>query len=115
MNTIKNEELDINQINNKELRENLLDNAFAYLVNTNMIKKEDFAGMKARFGYLLMVENHGIEALFKIMRDDKTFYFACQGDNLKILNINEEQFESVSLHMLDLYKIKREDKTFILN
>lgn len=50
-----------------------------------------------------MLENHGIEALFKIIKDDKIFYFAFQQNTLKFLDISEQQFESVTQHMLDLH------------
>ena len=76
MGLFKSKKQEVNQINNKELKEKLLDNALAFLVNANEIKTEDFKGIQAKFGYLLMLENHGIEALFKIIKDDKIFYFA---------------------------------------
>lgn len=50
----------MNQINNKELKEKLLDNALAFLVNANEINTEDFKGIQAKFGYVLMLENHVI-------------------------------------------------------
>ena len=78
MGLFKNKKQEVNQINNKELKEKLLDNALAFLVNANEIKPEDFKCIQAKFGYLLLLENHGIEALFKIIKDDKIFYFAFQ-------------------------------------
>ena len=103
MGLFKNKKQEVNQINNKELKEKLLDNALAFLVNANEIKTEDFKGIQAKFGYLLMLENHGIEALFKIIKDDKIFYFAFQQNTLRFLDLSEQQFESVTQHMLDLH------------
>ena len=94
---------EVNQIENKELKDNILDNALAFLVNAKEIETKDFKGIKAQFGYLLMIENHGLEALFKLIKDDKVFYFAVQQQTLKLLNITEQQFESVTQHMLDMY------------
>ena len=101
MELFKNKKQEVNQINNKELKEMLLDNALAVLVNANKIRPEHFKGIQAKFGYLLMLENHGIEALFKIIKDDKVFYFAFQQNTLRLLEMSEQQFESVTQHMLD--------------
>ena len=103
MGIFKNKKQEVNQINNKELKEQLLDSALAFLVNANEIKPKDFKGIQAIFGYLLMLENYGIEALFKIIKDDKIFYFAFQQNTLRFLDISEQQFESVTQHMLDLH------------
>lgn len=101
--SVFNERKEVNQIENKELKDNILDNALAFLVNAKEIETKDFKGIKAQFGYLLMIENHGLEALFKLIKDDKVFYFAVQQQTLKLLNITEQQFESVTQHMLDMY------------
>lgn len=101
--SVFNERKEVNQIENKELKDNILDNALAFLVNAKEIETKDFKGIKAQFGYLLMIENHGLEALFKLINDDKVFYFAVQQQTLKLLNITEQQFESVTQHMLDMY------------
>lgn len=98
-----NKEQKVNQIENKELKDILLDNALAFLVNAKEIETKDFEGIKAQFGYLLMIENHGLEALFKLIHDEKIFYFAVQQQTLKLLNITEQQFESVTQHMVDLH------------
>lgn len=100
MGLFKNKKTEVNQINNKELKEELLDNALACLVNAHEITTEDFKRIQAKFGYLLMLENHGIEALFKIIKDDKIYYFAFQQNTLKFIDISEQQFESVTQYML---------------
>lgn len=41
MGLFKNKKQEVNQINNKELKEKLLDNALAFLVNANEIQTED--------------------------------------------------------------------------
>lgn len=89
-----------NQIDNRELKENLADTALSVLVNTQKITFDDFAGIKAEFGYLLMIENHGLEALFKIMRGDDVYYFAAQQDKLRLIEIDENQYKSTVDYML---------------
>lgn len=96
-------EENVNQINNKELKEQLADNALAFLVNSNELQPQEFSGIKAEFGYVLMIKDHGLEALFKIIKEEKIFYFAVQQETLKLLEITEEQFQSVTQHMLDLH------------
>ena len=36
-------------------------------------------------------------------QDEKVFYFAVQQQTLRLLDISEQQFESVTQHMLDLH------------
>ena len=50
-----------------------------------------------------MINDHGLEALFKIIKEEKIYYFAVQQETLKLLEITEEQFQSVTQHMLDLH------------
>ncbi len=69
-------------------------------MNEKKLTPEDFAGIRAEFGYLLMIENHGLEALFKILKDDDTYYFAAQQDRLMLLTIDENQFKSTVDYML---------------
>lgn len=103
MSIFKKNKQEVNQIGNKELKDRILDNALAFLVNAKEFETKDFEGIQAKFGYLLMLENHGIEALFKIIKDEKVFYFAVQQQTLRLLDISEQQFESVTQHMLDLH------------
>lgn len=99
----KKEETETNQINNKELKENLANAALSILVQTQEITPDDFAGITAKFGYLLVIENHGLEALFKIIKNDVTYYFAAQKGELMMLTINEMQYETTVAHMLDMH------------
>ena len=96
----KKKKSDTNQINNKELKENLADTALSVLVNKQKITFDDFAGIKAEFGYLLMIENHGLEALFKIIKDNDVYYFAAQQDKLMLVTIDENQYKSTVDYML---------------
>ena len=66
-----------NEIANKELKE-----WAAYTALDIMQKDIDFENLaytKVEFGYLFNIEGHGIEALFKIITNKTTAYFAVQG------------------------------------
>lgn len=80
-----------NEIGNKELNENIANTALGLLqknieyINLNFTKVE--------FGYLFDIENHGIEALFKVVTDKITAYFAVQGTNLMRVGLSEYMFQ----------------------
>lgn len=65
-----------NEINNKELTEMLANTALEILVQGEDYK--ELAGTTVKFGYLFDIDNHGIEALFKVITDKTTAYFAVQ-------------------------------------
>lgn len=92
---------EVNEINNKELKE--------YIANTALnllIKDEDYENLtytKVEFGYLFDIEGHGIEALLKIITDKATSYFAVQGTNLIRLDLSEDLFETTVEGFLGLH------------
>ncbi len=96
-----------NLLSDRQLKENLLDTALSVLVNQQELSltKEDFTGIEAEFGYLLMIADHGLEALFKIKKDSAVYYFAAQQGKLMLLSINEAQFQSTVAYMLDYHKV----------
>ena len=49
---------------------------------------------KVEFGYLFDIDGHGVEALFKIITDRTTEYFAVQGTKLLKLEFSEELFKT---------------------
>ena len=59
-----------NLLSDRQLKENLPDTALSVLLNQQELSltKEDFTGIEAEFGYLLMIADHGLEALFKIKK-----------------------------------------------
>ncbi len=81
----------INEINNKELKEYLANNALATLVQG--VDYNDLAYTTVKFGYLYDFENHGIEGLFKVITDKDTFYFATQVKSIMRLDFTEELFQ----------------------
>ena len=81
-----------NEIDNHDLKVNLADSALGLLVQGEDF--EELANTQVTFGYLFMIEDHGLEALFKLTTDKTTAYFAAQGDKLMRLNFNDELFET---------------------
>lgn len=97
----KNQSTEKNEINNRKLKENLANEALKTLT-----KDKDYnqlAYTKCEFGYLFVIEGHGLEALFKITTDKGTFYFAAQKNQLLVLNINEERFQTTTETFLSLH------------
>ncbi len=93
-----------NAIDDRNLKMNLADTALGILV-----QGEDYgelANTKCEFGYLFDIEDHGIEALFKLTTDKTTAYFAAQGDKLMRLNFNEELFKSTTEGFLGMHEQK---------
>lgn len=90
-----------NEINNHDLKVNLANTALGLLVQGE--DYEELANTQVTFGYLFMIEDHGIEALYKITTDKTTAYFAAQGDKLMRLNFNEELFQTTVDGFMDLH------------
>lgn len=83
--------LEINEIENKELKESIIDIAMNYCFIWNK-DYEQFNNTMCEFGYLFSIKGHGLEGLFKIITDEKTYYFAVQKNKLIGLDFNEELF-----------------------
>lgn len=91
-----------NEITNKDLKEMLADTALEIMIQGD--DYEELAGTTVQFGYLFDIDNHGLEALFKIITDKTTAYFAAQGEKLMRLNFNDELFQSTTETFLSLHE-----------
>ena len=85
-----------NEIGNKDLKEQIADAALAILEEGT--DYQNLLYTKVQFGYL-----HGIEALFKVTTDQKTVYFAVQGQSLLRLNFFEALFQGTTETFLTLH------------
>ena len=95
-----------NRMDDKQLKENLADAALAELLNHSFITSDDFPGISVEFGYLYWFDDHGVEALFKLIVSGKTYYFAAQGKELLILDsekFTENQYRMTIDGMHDLH------------
>ena len=90
-----------NEINNKELKENIANTALSLLEEGS--DYVDLAYTTVQFGYLFDIEDHGLEALLKVVTDKATAYFTVQGTSMMRLNFSEELFETTVAGFLDLH------------
>ena len=90
-----------NEINNKELKENIANTALSLLEEGS--DYVDLAYTTVQFGYLFDIEDHGLEALLKVITDKLTAYFAVQGTSMMRLNFSDELFETTVAGFLDLH------------
>ena len=84
-----------NEMENKALKEHLASAALQMLAEGT--DYENLAGTTCRFGYLFQIDGHGLEALFQLVTDKGTAYFAAQGDQLLRL------FEGLTATFLELH------------
>ena len=89
---LKSESKGVNKIEDKELKEWIVNNAI------NVLEKDkdynELTNTKVEFGYLYDFEGHGIEALLKVITDKDTLYFAVQGQKMMRLDLSEELFNT---------------------
>ena len=90
-----------NEMENKALKEHLASAALQMLAEGT--DYENLAGTTCRFGYLFQIDGHGLEALFQLVTDKGTAYFAAQGEQLLRLSINETLFEGLTATFLELH------------
>ena len=91
-----------NMIDNHDLKVNLANTALGLLVQGE--DYEELANTQVTFGYVFMIDGHGLEALYKITTDKTVAYFAAQGDKLMRLTINEDMYDSVVEGFLSAHK-----------
>ena len=58
--------MEINEINNRQLKIEILNYSVGFLVENNIIKEEDAPYTEGSFGYIYKKDNGEIEALYKI-------------------------------------------------
>ena len=90
-----------NEINNKELKENIANTALSLLEEGS--DYVDLAYTTVQFGYLFDIDDHGLEAILKVITDKLTAYFAVQGTSMMRLNFSDELFETTVAGFLDLH------------
>lgn len=90
-----------NDINNKELKENIANSALSLLEEGS--DYIDLAYTTVQFGYLFDIDDHGLEAILKVITDKLTAYFAVQGTSMMRLNFSDELFETTVAGFLDLH------------
>ncbi len=93
MGLFKKKPRETNEKDNFALKEALAEEA----IEKWLVKGRDygsFSDLRAEFGYIFIIEDHGIEALFKISAPRGTFYFLAHGDMIAALDFDEQLFKS---------------------
>ena len=90
-----------NEIGNKELKETLGNTALSTLMQG--ADYHDLSGLTVEFGYLFDIDGRGTEALFKVITDVGTYYFAAQKGSLIRLDFSEEMFLSTTETFLQIH------------
>lgn len=82
----------ISQMDNEALKKEVFDKGLALLVEAGKLTQADLADAKVEFGYLLTIEGHGMETLFKILQGGNTYYIVSQNGKLAIWDADEVQY-----------------------
>lgn len=98
----KNKSTERNEIANKQLKEILANTALETLEPG--VDYEQLAFTECEFGYLFDIDDHGLEALYKITTDKGVFYFAAQGQSVMRLQFNEELFQATTEGFLSMHQ-----------
>ena len=97
----KNNNPEKNELANKALKETLANTALQML--TEGEDYEQLAFTECEFGYVFSIEDHGLEALFRITTDKGVFYFAAQQSSLRRVAINEDLFRGTTETFLSMH------------
>ena len=90
-----------NEIDNKELKEQLANSALSMFEQG--VDYENLVNTQVEFGYLFDIDNHGLEALFKVITDINTHYFAVQKQSITRVNLSDEQFIAYKEKFLEMH------------
>ena len=101
--------MEINQIHNRELKENLANAALGVLMQNNLVTQEELSGLGYRVGYLFSLDNGQIEGLFQITVSGKAFPFAAQKGKLMMLNIDQNMYEQTVAYMKENHPCLADD------
>ena len=103
---------EINLINDKEIKDKLLDSTYEYFINNNMLTKEELPYLKAEFGYVFAREDDFIEALYKIMKaNGEIMYFALRENKIMRIDFDENKFNETIQSMRQKHPCLVEEKT----
>ncbi|MDR0847740.1 MAG: hypothetical protein LBN10_01645 [Propionibacteriaceae bacterium] len=90
-----------NEIGNRTLKEDLANTALSTLHQGE--DYQELANTLVEFGYVFLMENHGVEALFRVTTDKAICYFAAQGESIQRLALDEDMFHFISDTFMDMH------------
>lgn len=85
----------ISQMDNEALKKEVFDKGLALLVEAGKLTQADLADAKAEFGYLLDIQDHGMETLFKVLQGGNTYYIGSMNGELSVWDADEDQFAAM--------------------
>lgn len=91
-----------NEIDNFALKESLAQE----IIDLLLVQGRDYRNreeLRAEFGYLFLIEEHGFEALLRIFSRTNTFYFAIQENKITALDFNDELFVNTTKTFLSIH------------
>ena len=74
-----------------------------------LITENELPSFQIQFGYIFTKEDGVLEALMKIICNNKTFYFASQKGSVMLININEVQYNQTINYMKEYHSCLNEE------
>ena len=94
--------MEINQINNRNIKENLINYAINILLTNNIVSNDDIVNLSFSVAYAFTKVDGAIEALFKAeLKNGVTYYFAAQNNKVMLVEISEEQYIQTTNYMIE--------------
>ena len=93
--------MEVNQINNRNVKEKLAGYALNVLESQKLITEKDYKNLSFSFGYLFSKEDGVLEGLYKVSNGDNIYYFAVQNDKIMLVEINEEMYNQTISYMTE--------------
>lgn len=97
-----------NEINNDSVKYKLVKCALKTLKQGE--DYDNIENISFGFGYLYVIESGGYNALFKVVTEKKTFYYAAQKNKIMRLSFNEDAFNDTVKKVLDLHANQEPEK-----
>lgn len=99
--------MEINQINNTNLKMFFANKVVDFLLDNKLIEENWLKNLKIEFGYIFTKIDGEIEALLKVISNEKEFYFAIQNNSIKYIIINDQQYKETIDYMKENHECLR--------
>jgi len=73
--------------------------AISLLLNNSFIQANNLENLTLHWGYIFTKTDGMLEAIFKIIYEERIFYFGIQNGNMTLININEQQYNEIIDYM----------------
>ncbi len=78
--------MEVNRINDNTIKEKMSNLAIKLLYSNKLITPDEKSITEFNYGYIFTMDDGTIEALFKAVINDKSYYFALQKTNFNYLS-----------------------------